>query len=119
MHSPDLIRWLINPARSRFRSSRRPRRGMAHRTVATWLDQRPAPKSAVGRSAAEGADGAESIALGLPDLASVSPGRSRMRALQGTDGDRGGADVEGGDYARPGTSWAVGGRARFAPGASA
>ena len=38
-----------------------------------------------------------------------------MRALQGADGDRGGSDVEGGDRARPGTLWAVGGRARVHP----
>jgi hypothetical protein len=42
-----------------------------------------------------------------------------MRALQGAVGDRGGADVEDGDHSRPGTSWAVGGRARVSPRASA
>jgi hypothetical protein len=37
---------------------------------------------------AEGPEDPKSVALGLTDLAGVPQGRSRMRALQGTDGDR-------------------------------
>jgi hypothetical protein len=47
------------------------------------------------RRAVESAEGAESVALGLPDLADISAGRSRMRALQGADGDRSAADTNG------------------------